>query len=128
MNLTTEVVRCEQRILTAPKPKKGAPVEAPPMPEWEVELNDTVLFPEGGGQPSDQGTIEVIDSPSGKTGSVNVREVLRRNLDAVHFVDEPLIVGSKVSGAAWFATLSLPDHPFSLSPGPGFGQPARTSR
>lgn len=60
--------------------------------EYEVELLDTVLFPEGGGQPSDTGTMKII----GSSEVINVKEVLRKNLDCLHFVDKPVEVGAVV--------------------------------
>jgi len=53
---------------------------------WEVKLNDTVLFPEGGGQPWDLG----------KMGKANVVRVLNIDGEAVHYVDAELEVGSEV--------------------------------
>jgi len=54
---------------------------------FEVILNETVLFPEGGGQPHDTGTI----------GTVNVSNVTRRGADAVHVTAEELSVGDEVT-------------------------------
>lgn len=49
---------------------------------YEVVLHDTVIFPEGGGQPSDIGMIRTND------GQVwNVVEVKRQGGHAVHFVE-----------------------------------------
>lgn len=74
--LTTTVVSCE----------------ADGKARYAVEFEDTVLFPEGGGQPSDQGTVAIGDG--GK--SVFVEHVRRDGLRAVHVVKEPLDVGSTV--------------------------------
>ncbi|KAI8850686.1 Threonyl/alanyl tRNA synthetase [Chytridium lagenaria] len=53
----------------------------------EVILSDTVLFPTGGGQPHDVGTI----------AGVKVVEVLRRGLECVHIVEEGVgEIGSEV--------------------------------
>jgi Ser-tRNA(Ala) deacylase AlaX len=54
--------------------------------KYEVVLDDTVLFPEGGGQPYDRGTIN----------GVEVLRVLRRGAVAVHFTEEPLEEGAEV--------------------------------
>jgi len=51
--------------------------------KFEVVLSDTVLFPEGGGQPDDHGVI----------GDSKVTKVLRRGPEAVHIVDKELTVG-----------------------------------
>ncbi|KAI0465313.1 hypothetical protein LJB42_000543 [Komagataella kurtzmanii] len=59
-----------------------------------VELEDTVLFPEGGGQPSDTGSLASEDH------SFDVIYVGRNGLNAVHYViapgDLPLKVGDNV--------------------------------
>ncbi|XP_068440048.1 alanyl-tRNA editing protein Aarsd1-like isoform X1 [Clinocottus analis] len=53
---------------------------------FNVKLQDTILFPEGGGQPDDHGLI----------GDVPVLRVTRQGPDAVHFVASPLEVGQEV--------------------------------
>ncbi len=66
---TSEVIRCE-------KTKKG----------YAVVLNDTIFYPEGGGQPCDLGTIN----------GVKVTDVRRENDIVVHYVTEEIPVGSEV--------------------------------
>ncbi|ODQ81986.1 hypothetical protein BABINDRAFT_160202 [Babjeviella inositovora NRRL Y-12698] len=82
--LTTKVVGC-QELLPEKKSKKAS---EPVTKSYEVELEDTVLFPEGGGQPSDTGSIN---------GSIPVTYVKRDGLIAKHITTEPLQVGSEVS-------------------------------
>uniref|UniRef100_A0A8C3B0W0 Alanyl-tRNA synthetase domain containing 1 n=1 Tax=Cyclopterus lumpus TaxID=8103 RepID=A0A8C3B0W0_CYCLU len=53
---------------------------------FNVKLRDTILFPEGGGQPDDHGLI----------GDVPVLRVTRQGPDAVHFVGSSLEVGQEV--------------------------------
>nr|XP_020461855.1 alanyl-tRNA editing protein Aarsd1 [Monopterus albus] len=53
---------------------------------FSVKLQDTILFPEGGGQPDDHGLIE----------DVPVLRVTRQGAEAVHFVSAPLEVGQEV--------------------------------
>uniref|UniRef100_A0A8C5CAW1 Alanyl-transfer RNA synthetases family profile domain-containing protein n=1 Tax=Gadus morhua TaxID=8049 RepID=A0A8C5CAW1_GADMO len=53
---------------------------------FNVKLQDTILFPEGGGQPDDHGLI----------GDVPVIKVTRHGADAVHFVSSSLEVGQEV--------------------------------
>lgn len=55
---------------------------------WEVMLEDTVLFPEGGGQPWDTGRLSLVDA-NGSSQSFAVEGVVRRGLDAVHIVRVP---------------------------------------
>lgn len=59
--------------------------------KFEIELVDTILFPEGGGQPSDTGNFLTEDNKS-----IPVFSVSRRGLRAIHVTDEPVNVGSRV--------------------------------
>ena len=67
-----EVLRCE-------KGKKG----------WDVVLDKTVFYPEGGGQPCDLGTL----------GGVQVLDVHERGGEIVHTCAAPLEPGAAVHGA-----------------------------
>lgn len=53
---------------------------------YELLFEDTVLFPEGGGQPDDHGLV----------GDVPVLRVFRRGGEAVHVVRSPIAVGTEV--------------------------------
>ncbi|XP_049615370.1 alanyl-tRNA editing protein Aarsd1 [Syngnathus scovelli] len=53
---------------------------------FTVKLQDTILFPEGGGQPDDYGLI----------ADIPVLRVTRQGQDAAHFVTSPLEVGQEV--------------------------------
>uniref|UniRef100_A0A2R5LJC4 Putative alanyl-trna synthetase n=1 Tax=Ornithodoros turicata TaxID=34597 RepID=A0A2R5LJC4_9ACAR len=53
---------------------------------YEVTFEDTVLFPEGGGQPDDRGTANGIP----------VLRIFRNNGKAIHFLTSPLEVGESV--------------------------------
>ncbi|XP_038592367.1 alanyl-tRNA editing protein Aarsd1 isoform X2 [Micropterus salmoides] len=53
---------------------------------FNVKLQDTILFPEGGGQPDDHGLI----------GDVPVLRVTRQGPDAIHFLSSLLEVGQEV--------------------------------
>ena len=55
---------------------------------WEVTLNATAFYPEGGGQACDLGTL----------GGVWVLDVQERGKDVIHLCDGPLEVGVKVEG------------------------------
>lgn len=72
-NLKTKVVSCKAGKLNG----KDA---------FELTLEDTVLFPEGGGQPDDRGTINGIE----------VMRVIRQGANAVHFVPEVIPEGTEV--------------------------------
>lgn len=68
---TARVVSCEE--------KKG---------HWEIILNRTAFYPEGGGQPCDIGVLNCA----------NVTDVQERGNEIVHTVDKPVPVGSEVMG------------------------------
>ena len=82
--LETVVIACrEKRKLIASRSngkERGKQKKSAPQQEqlWEVELLDTVLFPEGGGQASDTGTLLFLDEPEAKP--IIVKEVFRQNL------------------------------------------------
>ncbi|KZT60499.1 ThrRS/AlaRS common domain-containing protein [Calocera cornea HHB12733] len=100
--LVTTVTRCEKRTAPAPatgkgsgKGGKGKKVEEKKeeaVELWEIELEDTVLFPEGGGQPSDSGTLTSLSAGT----TVHVSKILRHGLSAVHYCSGPLPVGAQV--------------------------------
>ncbi|XP_062451769.1 alanyl-tRNA editing protein Aarsd1-like isoform X1 [Rhea pennata] len=75
----TRVVSCSAAEL---RPEGGGE----PVRGFQVVLEDTILFPEGGGQPDDRGLI----------GDVPVLRVSRRGAEAVHFVRTPLEPGAQV--------------------------------
>lgn len=56
--------------------------------KWVVLLDRTAFYPEGGGQPADQGTL----------GKVRVFDTQEKDGDIFHFCDGPLTVGETVEG------------------------------
>lgn len=54
---------------------------------YEVILEDTVLFPEGGGQPDDHGTLNGCE----------VLRITRKGANAIHFVKEDFSAGEEVN-------------------------------
>lgn len=89
----TTVVSCElEEQAEASNGKKSKGKVEPKKRRYAVELENTILFPEGGGQPSDQGYI--IDS----TGIKHFVDFIKRDkLKAIHLLDEPLNPGDNVN-------------------------------
>ena len=75
-NFTAQVLSCE-------KGKDG----------WEVVLDRTAFYPEGGGQPGDQGVL----------GGVAVADTHEKEGEVVHLCAGPLTVGETVTGEIDFA-------------------------
>lgn len=81
--------RFEAQVLSCqPRKKKG----------YEVVLDRTAFYPEGGGQPGDRGTL----------GGVTVTDTQERGEEILHLTDQPLEVGTTVTGQLDWA------HRFSL--------------
>ncbi|KAK1160418.1 alanyl-tRNA editing protein Aarsd1 [Acipenser oxyrinchus oxyrinchus] len=78
---TTSVVSCHPAELKIDNSGKKEKVKG-----FNIILKDTILFPEGGGQPDDQGVLNDIP----------VLRVTRQGADAVHFVTSPLEEGVEV--------------------------------
>ncbi|EUC56272.1 alanyl-tRNA synthetase domain protein [Rhizoctonia solani AG-3 Rhs1AP] len=61
---------------------------------WEIECEDSVLFPEGGGQPTDHGTLTTADEPH---LPIPITTIHRHGLRAVLFSPRPLTPGTVVT-------------------------------
>jgi Ser-tRNA(Ala) deacylase AlaX len=96
--MRTRITSTRPASLSAPPPPKGKQNKKKPAPTpestiihpptgtlWEVETEDTPIFPEGGGQPFDTGRMVVEDANGGKKEYV-VEGCMRRGLDAVHLI------------------------------------------
>lgn len=83
--IVTNVISCSEYSL--PANKKGSK----PQPAFAIELHDTVLFPEGGGQPADSGSLALEDGQE-----VIVSDVVRDQLRALHICESPISVGTQV--------------------------------
>ena len=70
---------CQSRVLSCQETPKG----------WEVTLDATVFYPEGGGQACDLGRL----------GGVRVLDVRERGEEIVHLCDGPLPLGGTVEGS-----------------------------
>lgn len=62
---------------------------------YQVEFEDTILFPEGGGQPSDSGYLKVIESSDGED-HIPISYVSRTGLHAKHHIGTFIEPGTKV--------------------------------
>ncbi|SCU90353.1 LAME_0E08174g1_1 [Lachancea meyersii CBS 8951] len=63
--------------------------------QYEIEFQDTILFPEGGGQPGDSGFI-IVNGHLAEAQKIAVSQVVRKGLYAVHYVDQPVEPGTQV--------------------------------
>ncbi|KAH8665128.1 Threonyl/alanyl tRNA synthetase [Tricladium varicosporioides] len=61
---------------------------------WHIEFNDSVLFPEGGGQPSDQGTLTILDQPEAEP--ITIKFVERQGLRCIYHSPKPIEPGTRV--------------------------------
>lgn len=68
------------RVLSCQAGKKG---------RWEVLLDRTAFYPEGGGQPGDRGTL----------GGMRVLDTREKGGEVVHLTDGPLDPGAQVKGS-----------------------------
>lgn len=83
--------KTEKLFLTDPylRTFKAHLVEVQPLPQgFGVILDKTAFYPESGGQPSDQGTLN----------GHPVRQVLEENETIVHVVENPFLKGEKIIG------------------------------
>ncbi|KAJ8713705.1 hypothetical protein PYW07_014075 [Mythimna separata] len=78
---SSTVIKCEPT--TEPVVEYG---KTTPFQGYQVTLENTILFPAGGGQPHDIGRLNETE----------VVQVLRKGNEAVHFTKEPLEVGAVV--------------------------------
>ena len=72
------LIKFEAKVLSCEKGKKG----------FDIVLDRTAFYPEGGGQPYD----------TGKLGGVNVLEVHNRDGEIVHICNHPLEPGTLAAG------------------------------
>ena len=66
---------------------------------WQVALDRTAFYPEGGGQPWDTGLL-IATAPSGTTLEIPVERVEEDEAGEVwHYVRKPLVEGTEITGA-----------------------------
>ena len=65
---------------------------------WQIALDQTAFYPEGGGQPWDTGVL-IATAPSGTTLEVPVERVEEDEAGEVwHYVRKPLVEGTEITG------------------------------
>ncbi|XP_047516927.1 alanyl-tRNA editing protein Aarsd1 [Pieris napi] len=79
---TSKVVKCEST--TEPIVEYGKSTK---FQGYQITVENTILFPAGGGQPHDLGWLN----------EVKVLQVLRKGEEALHFTKEPIEVGTNVT-------------------------------
>jgi misacylated tRNA(Ala) deacylase len=106
--LETEVVSCEEfvppkaaqqngksKTKKSTDPTKGLEDgDAAPSKTWLIELADSVLFPEGGGQHTDHGTIATLKDEGEE--EITISNIQRHGLRCIHFSSTPLTPGTPV--------------------------------
>ncbi|KAL5589875.1 hypothetical protein FOVSG1_011742 [Fusarium oxysporum f. sp. vasinfectum] len=91
--LETEVISCEKAPKHAHKSKKSNG-HSHSHDEWLIECADSVLFPEGGGQPSDHGTITPLSGSD--QNPIPIKNVQRQGLRCVIYSPKPLSPGDRI--------------------------------
>jgi misacylated tRNA(Ala) deacylase len=106
----TEVVSCSE--YTPPEAPKGGKSKTKKSTDpskfeqtgttktWLLELVDSILFPEGGGQPTDHGFITPMSNNS--ADPIPITSIQRHGLQCIHFSPAPLTPGTKVKQAVDF--------------------------
>ncbi|KAF0641318.1 hypothetical protein FPSE5266_02250 [Fusarium pseudograminearum] len=84
-SIETKIISCEK---SAQKSKKQA------QPEWLIECSNSVLFPEGGGQPCDHGTITPLSGED--LALIPITNVQREGLRCVIHSPKPIAPGTEV--------------------------------
>ncbi|GAB7358317.1 hypothetical protein MBLNU230_g2390t1 [Neophaeotheca triangularis] len=94
--LQTEVIACTKLEPPNPQPATTEGSKHRPGETWQVECADSVLFPEGGGQPSDHGTLHRTCDADADAQIVQVNRVVREGLRCLLHLPQPLAVSDKV--------------------------------
>lgn len=97
--LTATVVSCEPaKAATGAGKKKVKGGDAAAAESFDVVLSDSVLFPEGGGQPCDYGTLSVVDNDNKEAAAqpVPITSVRRVGDTCVLTSPVPFTVGAAV--------------------------------
>lgn len=101
----TEVVSCNEYIPPeAPKQSGKSKTKKSTDPtkfeldgnakSWLIECADSVLFPEGGGQPTDHGSITPLTNDT--VEPIPITSIQRHGLRCIHFSPSPIPPGTKV--------------------------------
>lgn len=101
----TEVVSCNEYIPPeAPKQNVKSKTKKSTDPtkfeldantkSWLIECADSVLFPEGGGQPTDHGSLTPLTNET--VDPIPITSIQRHGLHCLHFSPSPIPPGTKV--------------------------------
>ena len=106
----SEVIDCKQwsvpsEIDNKRKGKKNKKKKKKQQIFYEIELKDTILFPEGGGQPTDNGSLTIINddqkinkNDNDKNNKIDILSVYRSDKGRVlHKSTKEVNIGSKVN-------------------------------
>jgi misacylated tRNA(Ala) deacylase len=104
-SLETQVVSCEEyappksaqqsgKSKTKKSTDPGKVVDATGAKTWLIEFADSVLFPEGGGQHTDHGSITPLSKDS--ENNIPITSIQRHGLRCMHFSPTPLEPGTQV--------------------------------
>ncbi|EOA81639.1 hypothetical protein ACJQWK_10539 [Exserohilum turcicum] len=113
--LETEVVSCEEFVPPKESQQNGKSKtkkstdptkalengDAATSKTWLIELADSVLFPEGGGQHTDHGVLTALGGESKE--EIPIRSIQRHGLRCIHFSPKPLTPGIPVRQTVDFA-------------------------
>ncbi|KPI83458.1 hypothetical protein ABL78_7504 [Leptomonas seymouri] len=109
--LTATVVSCEPAKVAASKKKaKGGDGGTAAAESFDVILSDSVLFPEGGGQPCDHGTLRV----AAKAGTASEADAAPVPITAVRRVGDTCVLTSPVPFTVGAAVNQVVDWPRRL--------------
>ena len=91
------VVGCNDWTLSseADNKRKGKKKKKKKEKFYEIELKDTILFPEGGGQPTDHGTLSLIDNDDESIEILSVHRTPKGRV--VHKSKQKAPIGSRVN-------------------------------
>ncbi|KAE9364439.1 ThrRS/AlaRS common domain-containing protein [Stipitochalara longipes BDJ] len=96
--IDSEVISCVEwsppKTNGSKKPSKNGASASESEKLYLIEFQDSVLFPEGGGQPTDHGTLIPLSNPSAEP--IRIKSIQRQGLQCVYHSPQPLDPGTRV--------------------------------